>query len=57
LAPDFGEPNPEEAIMRAELRPRMAALIDGQLLSESKILQGQVSAEFEDGNECLNERK
>ena len=55
LAPDLGKPNPEEAISWTKLRPRMAALINGQLLSEGEILQGQVSTKFEDGNKYRNE--
>jgi hypothetical protein len=35
----------------------MSALIDGQLLSESKILQSYVSTKFEGGNESSNEGK
>jgi hypothetical protein len=51
LTPDFGKPDPEEAIAKAQLRSRMAALIDGQLLSESKILQSQTLTV----SECVGE--
>jgi hypothetical protein len=57
LAPDFGELDPEETITQTELRSRMVAVINGQLLSEREVLQGQVSTKFEDGNECRNEGK
>lgn len=48
LAPDFGEPDPAEAIWWMELRSRMAAPINGQLLPEGEILQGQITMKFED---------
>jgi hypothetical protein len=38
LTPDFGEPDPEEAISWEQLQSRMAAMINGQLLLEGKIL-------------------
>ena len=57
LAPNLGKPNPEEAITGAQFRPRMAALINGQLLPEGEILQGKVATKFEDGNKYKNEGK
>jgi hypothetical protein len=51
LAPEYGKPNPEEAIKRAELGSWTASPIDGQLLSEGEIFQGQIATKFEDGNE------
>ena len=54
LAPNLGKPNPEEAITGAELRPRMEALINGQLLPEGEILQGKVATKFDEGNEYRN---
>lgn len=57
LTPDFGKPDPEEAIAKAQLRSRMAALIDGQLLSESKILQSQTLTVSECVGEYIDEGK
>src|SRR5262245_23274632 len=57
LTPDFGKPDPEEAIAKAQLRSRMAALIDGQLLSESKILQSQALTVSECVGEYIDEGK
>jgi hypothetical protein len=48
LAPNFGEPDPEETIKQTQLRAWMAAVINGQLLAEGKILQGQISTKFDD---------
>ena|SRR5215813_470808 len=45
----LGKPNPEETISWAELWAWLAAHIDGQLLPEGEILQGQVTTKFEDG--------
>jgi hypothetical protein len=57
LTPDFGKPDPEEAIVKAQLWSRMVALIDGQLLSESKILQSQTLTVSECGGEYIDEGK
>jgi hypothetical protein len=57
LTPDFGEPDPEEAISWAQLRSRMAALINGQLLSEGEILQSQTPRVSECGGEYKDEGK
>ena len=57
LTPDFGEPDPEEAILWAKLRSRMAALINGQLLSEGEILQSQTLRVSECGGEYKDEGK
>jgi len=57
LTPDSGERDPEEAISWAELRSRMAALINGQLLSEGEILQSQTLMVFESGGENRDEGK
>jgi hypothetical protein len=35
----------------------MAEPIDGQLLPEGEVLQGQIATKFEDGNEWRNEGK
>ena len=53
----FGEPDPEEAISWAQLRSRMAALINGQLLSEGEILQSQTMTVSECGGEHKDEGK
>ena len=51
LAPDFGEPNPEEALTWAKFQSRMAMLVNGELLSDGEILQGEFATKFENGNE------
>jgi hypothetical protein len=57
LTPDFGEPDPEEAISLAQSRSRMSALINGQLLSEGEILQSQTVTMSEFGGEYRDEGK
>jgi len=57
LAPNSKEPDPEEAIKQPELRARMAALINGQLLAKGEVLQSQFLTEFEGGSERRDEGK
>jgi hypothetical protein len=57
LAPDFGEPDPEEAISWAQSQSRMAVLINGQLLPEGEILQSQTLTVSECGGEYRDEGK
>ena len=57
LTPDFGEPDPEEAISQAQLRSGMAALINGQLLSEGEVLQSQTLTVSECGGEYRDKSK
>ena len=57
LTPNSGEPDPEEAISLPQLRSRMAAMINGQLLSEGEILQNQSLTVSECGGEYRDEGK
>jgi len=50
-------PAAREAISWAELRSRMASLINGQLLSEGEILQSRTLTVSESGGEYRDEGK
>ena len=57
LTPNSGEPDPEGEISLPQLRSRMAAMINGQLLSEGDILQNQPLTVSECGGEYRDEGK
>jgi hypothetical protein len=57
LTLDSGEPDPEKAISWAQLRSRMTAMINGQLLSEGEILQRQPLTVSECGGKYRDEGK
>src|SRR5436309_12612492 len=38
--PDSGQPDPEEAIRRAKLRPGRRPLVHGELVAQGKVLEG-----------------
>src|SRR5262245_31958660 len=40
--PDAGQSDPEEPIPWAEVRPGHCALVDGELLAQGEVLQGQL---------------
>jgi hypothetical protein len=50
--PGSGQSGPEQTVSRAELRPRSASFIDGELLTQGKVLEGEVAvAADEEGEE------
>ena len=50
--PDSGQPDPEQAIHRAELRPGRRSLVDGELLAQGQVLEGELAvAADEEGEE------
>ena len=50
--PDSGQPDPEEAIDRAEPRPGHRSLVDGELLAQGQVLEGELAvAADEEGEE------
>ena len=50
--PDSGQPDPEQAVGRAELRPGRRSLVDGELLAQGQVLEGELAvAADEEGEE------
>ena len=50
--PDFGQPNPEEAISCAKWRPDDRSFVDGELLAQGEVLESEVPmAAEEEGQE------
>ena len=41
--PDSGQPNPQEAIHRAQSGPRHRSFVDGELLAQGEVLQGELA--------------
>jgi len=41
--PDSGQPDPEKAITSAERRPGHRSFVDGELLTQNQILEGQLA--------------
>ena len=50
--PDSGQPDPQEAIHRAQSGPRRCSFVNGKLLAQDEVLQGQLTvAAAEEGQE------
>jgi len=50
--PDPGQPDPQQAIQRTELRPGYRSLVDGELLAQGQVLEGELAvAADEEGEE------
>ena len=48
--PYSGQAGPEQAVSRAELRPGRCSLVDGELLAQGQVLEGELAvAADEDG--------
>ena len=52
LGPDSGQPDPEEAIRRAQLGPCRGSLVHGELVAQGEVLEGELAvAAAEEGEE------
>jgi hypothetical protein len=50
--PDSGQPDPQQAVQRTELRPGYRSLVDGELLAQGQVLEGELAvAADEEGEE------
>ena len=49
--PDSGQPDPEEAIRRAESGPGHRSLVDGELLAQGQVLEGELAVAAEEEGE------
>lgn len=49
--PDSGQPDPQEAISRAQLRPGPRSPVHGQLLAKGQVLQGELTVAAEERQE------
>src|SRR5262249_21167776 len=51
--PDSGEADPQQTIHRAKLRARRRSLVDGELLAQGQVLEGELAvAADEEGEEA-----
>ncbi len=51
--PDSGQPDPQQAVGRAQPRPGRRSLIDGELLAQGQVLEGELArAADEEGEEA-----
>jgi hypothetical protein len=41
--PDFGQPDPQQAVGRAQPRPGRRSLVDGELLAQGQVLEGELT--------------
>ena len=49
---DSGQPDPQQAVQRTELRPGYRSLVDGELLAQGQVLEGELAvAADEEGEE------
>jgi len=52
LGPDPGQPDPEKAVRRTKLGPGRRSLVDGELLAQGQVLEGELAmAAEEEGQE------
>ena len=49
--PDSGQPDPQQAILRAQPRPGRHSLVDGELLAQGQVLEGELTVAADEERE------